>query len=230
MAFERKVIVMNIVIIGGGKVGYYLTKTLIEHGHHPTVIELCRNTSRFLANDLDVPIIYGDGTNIETLEAANVANCDTFISVTGQDENNLISCQLAKKLFKVPKTIAKVNNPKNSEAMKALGIDITISSTDNIARLLEHEVDTSIIKQLVSINHGEASISEINLPPNYKLHGKKLSEIKLPNLCVIVSISRKGSIIIPRGDTELLSGDTVMLMVKNEAMYSIKRLLKLNAE
>jgi len=221
---------MNIVIIGGGKVGYYLTKTLIEHGHHPTVIELCKTTSSFLANDLDVPIIYGDGTNIETLETANVANCDIFISVTGQDENNLISCQLAKKLFNVPKTIAKVNNPKNADAMKQLGIDITISSTDNIARLLEHEVDTSIIKQLVSINHGEASISEITLPANYKLNGKKLSEIKLPNLCVIVSINRKGSIIIPRGDTSLLSGDTVMVMVKNEAMHTVKRLLKLNME
>lgn len=219
---------MNIVVIGGGKVGYYLAKTLLEHGHKATVIENDKATSRFLANDLDVTIVCGDGTSIDILEAANVGEADAFISVTGQDEDNLISCQLAKKLFNVPKTIAKVNNPKNSQIMRQLGIDITISSTDNIARLLEREIDTTQIRQLVSINHGEASISEIVLPQNYRLSGRKLSEIKLPNMCVIVSISRGGFTIIPRGDTELISGDTVMIMAKDEAMHSVKQLLKLD--
>lgn len=219
---------MNIVVIGGGKVGYYLTKTLLEHGHHTTMIENSKSTCEFIANDLDVTIVCGDGTSIDILESAGIENCDAFISVTGQDEDNLISCQLAKMLFNVPKTIAKVNNPKNSEIMKQLGIDITISSTDNIARLLEREVDTSKIKQLVSVNHGEASISELVLPKNYRLNGKKLSEIKLPNMCVIILISRSGSTIIPRGDTELLSGDTVMIMAKDDSMHKVQHLLKLD--
>lgn len=221
---------MNIVIIGGGKVGYYLTKTLIEHGHHPTLIENSKATCEFIANDLDVTIVCGDGTSIDTLESANVQSADAFISVTGQDEENLISCQLAKKLFSVKKTIAKVNNPKNAEIMRQLGIDITISSTDNIARLLEREIDTAKIKQLVSINHGEASISEIVLPANYRMHGKKLSEIKLPNMCVIVSISRNGVTIIPRGDTELLSSDTIMVMAKDTSVHEIQLLLHLEDE
>ncbi len=208
--------------------GYYLIKTLIEHGHHPTLIENSKETCKFIANDLDVPIICGDGTSIETLESANIKDCDALISVTGQDEDNLISCQLAKKMFSVRKTIAKVNNPKNAEVMRQLGIDIAISSTDNIARLLEREVDTSIIKQLVSINHGEASISEIDLPTNYRLNGKKLSEVKLPNKCIIVSINRDGHTIIPRGDTELLSGDSIMIMAKNDTMHYVKKMLKLN--
>lgn len=221
---------MNVVVIGGGKVGYYLTKTLIEHGHHPTMIENSKAVCKFVANDLDVPIVFGDGTSIDTLEAANIQEADALISVTGQDEDNLISCQLAKKLFSVRKTIARVNNPKNAEVMRRLGIDITISSTDNIARLLEREVDTANIKQLVSVNHGEASISEITLPHNYKLNGKKLSEIKLPNMCVIVSISRIGRTIIPRGDTQLLSDDTIMVMAKNDAMHDVKMLLRLDEE
>lgn len=221
---------MNVVVIGGGKVGYYLTKTLIEHGHHPTLIENSKSVCKFIANDLDVPIVFGDGTSIDTLEAANTQEADALISVTGQDEDNLIGCQLAKKLFSVRKTIAKVNNPKNAEVMRRLGIDITISSTDNIARLLEREVDTANIKQLVSINHGEASISEIVLPHNYKLNGKKLSEIKLPNMCVIVSINRIGRTIIPRGDTQLLSDDIIMVMAKNDAMHDVKMLLRLNEE
>lgn len=218
---------MNIVVVGGGKVGYYLSKTLLEHGHYPTIIEHSKETCNFIANDLDIPIICGDGTTIETLETANIKECDALISVTGKDENNLISCQLAKKLFNVQKTVAKVNNPKNAQVMKQLGVDIVISSTNNIAHLLEREVDTSAIKQLVSISHGEASICEVTLPDNYRLNGKKLHEVKLPNMCVIISINRDGSIIIPRGDTELRSNDTVMLMIKNDSTHDIKRLLKI---
>lgn len=218
---------MNIIVVGGGKVGYYLTKTLLEHGHHPSLIELSRITCALDANDLDVPIICGDGTSIAVLESADIRHCDTLISVTGKDENNLISCQLAKKMFNVKKTIAKVNNPKNAQAMRDLGVDIVISSTDNIAHLLEHEVDTANIKQLVMINHGEAAICEAELPSNYRLHGKRLSEIKLPNMVIIISISRAGMTIIPRGDTELLSGDTILFMAKQEAMHQVKHLLKL---
>lgn len=218
---------MKIVVIGGGKVGYYLVKTLIEHGHHPVLVEASKSTCRFLANDLDVPVIFGDGTSIDILELADVAHCDAFISVTGKDENNLISCQLAKKRFNVPKTLAKVNNPKNAAVMRQLGIDIVISSTDNIARLLEHEVDASSLRQLVSVNQGEASILEIVLPQNFKLSGKKLSELKLPNMIVIISVNRVGELIIPRGDTQLLSGDTVMFLAKNDGIHTIKRVLKL---
>ncbi|MFZ2537559.1 MAG: NAD-binding protein [Oscillospiraceae bacterium] len=221
---------MNIVVIGGGKVGYYLTKTLLEHGHHPTLVEISKTACNFLANDLDVPIICGDGTSIDILERSNVAGCDALISVTGKDENNLISCQLAKKLFNVPKTIARVNNPKNAAIMRQLGIDIAISSTDNIARLLEHEVDAGSMRQIVSINHGEASICEITLPDAYRLHGKKLNEIKMPNMAVIISISRKGVTIIPRGDTELLSGDTVMFLSQNDAIHQVNMLLKLDTK
>lgn len=219
---------MNIIVIGGGKVGYYLTKTLIEHGHHPTLIEASKATCNFLANDLDVPIICGDGTSIDVLESSNIIDCDALISVTGKDENNLISCQLAKKLFNVPKTIAKVNNPKNAAVMRHLGIDIAISSTDNIARLLEHEIDAASMRQIVSINHGEASICEVSLPEGYKLHGRKLSELKMPNMAVIISISRDGATIIPRGDTQLLSGDTIMFMSQNDAIHDVKKLMKLD--
>lgn len=221
---------MNIVIVGGGKVGYYLTKTLLEHGHHPTMIEESKSTCNFLANDLDVPIICGDGTLVSVLEMAQLEHCDALISVTGKDENNLISCQLAKRVFRVPKTIAKVNNPKNAQALRILGVDIVISSTDNIARLLEHEVDTAAIKQLMMVNHGETAICETVLPDHYRLHGRKLMEIKLPNTVVVISINRKGVTIIPRGDTELLSGDTILFLAKQEAMHQVKLMLKLEKE
>lgn len=198
---------MRIVVVGGGKVGYYLVKTLQEHGHEPVLIEQDRRTCRNVANELDIPIICGDGTTIEVLDNAYAQDADAIISVTGKDENNLIACQLAKKLFNVSKTVAKVNNPKNSEVMRQLGIDIVISSTENIVRLLEREVDTSAIKRLVTLNQGQSSISEVKLPEHYVFNGYRLSELKLPQQCVIISISRGSEIIIPRGNAVIYSGD-----------------------
>ncbi len=218
---------MRVVIVGAGKVGYYLAKTLMEHGHVPTLIDTDRTTCAFVADNLDVSVIWGDGTTTDVLKSAGTAQCDAFVSVTGQDEGNLISCQLAKQVFNVKKTIAKVNNPKNARVMRELGIDIAISSTENIASLIEHEVDTAKIKRLVAINQGEASICEAVLPPDYKLHGIRLSEIRLPSVAVIISISRGGKTIIPRGETQLLSGDKVLFLTKNDALYKVQQLLKI---
>lgn len=218
---------MKIVIVGGGKVGYYLAKTLLSHGHNTILIESSKSECNFLANDLDIPIVHGDGTSIEVLKQDIFENCDTFISVTGNDENNLISCQLAKRLLNTPKTVAKVNNPKNANVMRKLGIDIVISSTDNITRLLENEVDAASMKNLLSIHRGEASILEITLPKKYRLHEKKLSEIHLPQSGIIISINRHGEIIIPRGDTTLCSGDIIICMTKNDGINEIKKALRL---
>ena len=218
---------MNLIVIGAGKVGYYLTKTLLEHGHHPTIIESDHARCSHAANDLDIPVICGDGTTLHALREAGADSCDAVIGVTGRDEDNLISCQLAKQVFHVRKTIARVNNPKNVSVMRELGIDITISSTDSIARLLEHEIDTAQIKRLAAINQGEASICEAVLSEDYKLHGKRLSEIRLPASAIIISISRSGKTIIPRGETALLSGDTVLFLVKNDSLHEVQRLLRL---
>ena len=99
--------------MGGGKVGYYLVRTLIEHKHEPTVIEANRLVCEKIANEMDIPIICGDAARLEILENAGIAHSDALVSVTGSDETNLIVCQLAKKKFGVPKAVAKSNNPKN---------------------------------------------------------------------------------------------------------------------
>ena len=165
---------MNVIVIGGGKVGFYLCKTLLEHGHQPLIIEKNKRTCEYASNQLDIPTINADGSTIEALTAANASRSDAVIAVTGLDQDNLISCQLAKEIFHVPKTVARVNNPKNAAVMKKLGVDIPISSTDNIARLLEREVDTARIKALLSLNRGEASLNELQIPDNYPLSGKRL--------------------------------------------------------
>ena len=218
---------MKVTIVGGGKVGYYLVRTLIENMHEPTVIETNRLVCEKIANEMDIPIICGDATKLEILENADIAHSDALVSVTGSDETNLIVCQLAKKKFGVPKAVAKSNNPKNVAVMQALGIDNVINSTDSIASLIEREVDTSRIKQILSLNGGEVTLFEVELPQDYVYEGKMLMDIKLPVLFNIVSITRNGCMIIPRGQSMLKSGDKLLVISETNAVREIKSALKI---
>lgn len=218
---------MKVTIIGGGKVGYYLVRTLIEHAHEPTVIEYNRAVCEHIANEMDIPIICGDATRLEVLENAEIQNSKALVSVTGSDETNLIVCQLAKKKFGVEKTVAKSNNPKNVAVMQVLGIDNVINSTDSIASLIEREVDTSSIKHLLSMNGGEVTLFEVQLPENYVYEGKMLMDIKLPVLCNIVSITRAGRTIIPRGQSMLKSGDKLIVISETNMVKELKSVLKI---
>ena len=143
--------------------GYYLAKALLEHNHEPTVVESKKEACARLANNLDIPVIFGDGTTIEALQEAGTAKADVLIAVSGQDEINLIACQLGRLEFHVRRTIAKANNPKNADVMRELGVDIAVSSIDAITRLMEREVDMSTIKHLISVERsGEMLIPRGN--------------------------------------------------------------------
>ena len=218
---------MRVCIVGGGKVGYYLAKTLLEHGHTPVLIEDDPAMCRKVADSLDLTVVCGDGTFAEVQESADVAHCSAMVAVTGRDEDNLVACQLAKQYFGIKKTVARVNNPKNAAIMKRLGVDIPVSSTDSIARLLEREVDASAIKQLVSVNRGKASISELEIPKESPLHGKTLGELNMPASSVMISITRDGELIIPRGNTQLLGGDKVMVLCSNDTITQLRKLFML---
>lgn len=218
---------MKVIVIGGGKVGFYLCKTLLEHGHQPLIIEKNKHTCEYASNQLDIPTINADGSTIEALTTANASRCDAVIAVTGLDQDNLISCQLAKEIFHVPKTVARVNNPKNAAVMKKLGVDIPISSTDNIARLLEREVDTARIKALLSLNRGEASLNELQIPENYALSGKRLFELDIPEDAVLAAIFRDDKLIIPRGNAQIMSGDKVLVIAKDRVLHELSTALKL---
>lgn len=212
---------MHICIVGGGKVGFYLAKTLLEHGHEPTVIEETETTCQRLANNLDISVIHGDGTLVEILRMARLDHCEALIGVTGRDENNLIACQLAKQVFGVKKTVARVNNPRNAAVLKQLGVDIAVSSTDNISRLIEREVETDAIRQVLSVAGGEASLSEVLLPDPFRYENKSLAELSIPTDVVVIFITRGQELIIPRGSTTLHAGDRVMCVAKDTAFHDL---------
>ncbi len=215
------------IIIGGGKIGYYLTKTLSENDYDLSLVEADKEISKQVANTLDATVVWGDGTSATTLEKAGIKNCDAVIAVTGRDESNLIICQMAKKLYNVPKTVAKVNNPKNVEALKKLGVDIAVSGTELIIRHLEHEVDNSRIKELIPLNDGKAAVFEVRLPSDYVYDGRELSDIRLPEGCNIISIQRRDEFIIPRGKTKLMSDDMLLIVSTTGVANEVKRVLKL---
>lgn len=127
---------MRIVIVGGGKVGYYLMKSLFEDGNNVSLIEVQRSLCEKIAEEFNDVVIWGDGTSLEVLCDAGIEQADVVVAATGKDEENLTICQIAKINFKVKKTISRINNPKNIQIFEALGVDKTVCSTEVIANLI----------------------------------------------------------------------------------------------
>ena len=175
---------MRIVIVGGGKLGYHLATIMLDRKHDVRLIEKNKLRCMRLANELDVEVICGDGTEIETLEDAGTQNADCFIAVTGQDQDNLVASQLAKRQFKAIKVIARANDPRNMDALRILGADIVVSSTEIITNLIEQEVDIAEMHLLATLNKGRAGICTMTLPPDTALEGVTLKDVDLPAECV----------------------------------------------
>lgn len=203
---------MNIVIIGGGKVGYYLTKTLLSYRHKVTVIETKLHLCKKLADELNIPVFHGDATKYDMLKTANTANADIFIAVTGLDQENLIACQLAKNNFRVKKTIARVNNPKNINVFRALGVDIPVSSTTIITDLIEEEVDYAGMKTITNIRNNKIIVSEIEIKKTSPVFNKRVMDIKIPKDCVLVSVIKGEDVFRPNEHLVLLEGDSVIVI------------------
>ena len=194
---------MNIVIIGGGKLGYSLAINMLDRDFRVNVIEKNKVRAMNLANELDAEVICGDGTELEVLMKAGVQEADCFIAVTGQDQDNLVACQLAKKRFRVPKVITRANDHRNLLALRNLGADIAVSSTEIITRAIEQEVDSAGMHLLASLNRGKAAI--LCPDPSGKIqdfHGMSLKDIQFATkISLIVSVVHQDVLTIPQGST-----------------------------
>ncbi len=218
---------MRVCIVGGGKIGYYLAKTLMEHGHTPVLIEKNDATCRADANSLDITVIHGDGSKPDVLENAGLSDCAALVAVTGRDESNLTACQLAKSIFAVKRTVARVNNPKNAKVLKELGVDTVVSSTDNLARLIEREVETSAIRQVLSLAGGSAALTEVVVPSSFPYDGHTLAQLPTPRNVSVVSVTRGNDFIIPNGTTEIHKGDKVLVLGSNAVFPEFTRAWRL---
>lgn len=209
---------MYIIIIGAGKVGYFLAKRLVNNKHTVSIIDKNKFTCEEAAKEIEALVINGDGCDPRILEEAGILRADVVAAVTGDDEDNLIVCQLAKERFNIRRTVGRVNNPDNEHTFSELGIDVPVDSTKIIAKIIEEEVSFSDFVNLMSFKRGKLAIVRVDLPEDSPVINKEIKDIILPKDSVLVSILRGEEVIVPKGDTILKSGDDVvaLTLVGNE--------------
>ena len=218
---------MYVVINGGGKVGSYLARTLLENGHEVAVIEKREEVARKLAMELpdEALVIIGDGCDVRYQEDAGVAHADVFTAATGDDDDNLVACQLANVAFGVPRSVARVNSPRNERIFNELGIE-AISSTSIIARIIEEEAIVGDFRTLVAMRRGNMAIIEVELPVDRcVVCGKKVMDLNLPVDCILVALVRGDDIVTVHGETEMEPGDTVIAFTRTEHERTLKKAL-----
>ena len=203
---------MYIVIVGAGKIGYFLAKRLCAGKNTVSIVDKDRSICEEIAKELGVLVIHGDGCDPRILEEAGVNRADVVAAVSGDDEDNLIICQLAKEKFHIRRTVGRVNNPDNEFTFSELGVDVPVDSTKIIAKIIEEEVSFSDFVNLMSFKRGKLAIVRVDLPTDSPAINKEVKDIKLPPDSVLVSIVRGEEVILPKGDTVLKPGDDVIAL------------------
>ncbi|MDD5505262.1 MAG: NAD-binding protein [Candidatus Omnitrophica bacterium] len=209
---------MYILIIGAGKVGYFLAKRLCQGKHTVSIVDKDRLVCDEIAKELEALVVNGDGCDPKILEEAGIERADVLAAVTGEDEDNLIVCQLAKEKFNLQRTVGRVNNPDNEHTFNELGVDVPVDSTKIIAKVIEEEVSFSDFVNLMSFKRGKLAIVRVDLPSDSPVINKEVKDITLPQDAVLVSIVRGEEVILPKGNTVLKTGDDViaLTLVGNE--------------
>src|SRR6059036_3761390 len=192
---------MYMIIVGAGKVGWNLGRELLEKDHEVTLIEKDRSRYMTVEQELEHSIQYGDATELWVLERAGISRADMVIAVTGDDEDNVLICQVAKEKYMVDQIIARVNNPRNKQWFELLGIRPVVSATDLILRLIEHEVPKYGLVHLLDLPQERLEIIELEVASGAPGAGKKVRDLGLPDGSLVISILRDGQGFVPAGDS-----------------------------
>ncbi|HEX7299982.1 MAG TPA: NAD-binding protein [Solirubrobacteraceae bacterium] len=204
---------MYVVIAGAGKVGWNLARELMAKGHEVTVIESERSRYLTVEQELEHAIQYGDATELWVLERAGINRADLTIAVTGDDEDNLLICQIAKEKYLCSRIIARVNNPRNRQYFELLGIQPAVSATDLILRLIEHEVPSYGLVHLLDLRDEQLEIIEVEVGEGAPAAGSRVSDVELPDGSLIISVLRNGRGFVPNSETVIDAGDEVLLVL-----------------
>ncbi len=213
---------MKALVIGGGKVGYFLVKTLLEHKTKVTLIEKDRDRAEVISKELNIEVLCGDGSDISILNDAGIQNSEIVAAVTGSDEENLVICQIVKVSFGKSKTIARINNPKNIKMFNQLGVDKTVCSTEVIASMINNEMTNETVKVIQTFDRGNMVVAEINIHPKHSWANQLIRDIKLPGNSVLISVIRKDEVIYAKGDTLIHKDDIVMMVGNHDAVDHLK--------
>jgi len=206
---------MFVLVIGGGKVGYYLTKELVESGHEVVLMEKDRDRASQIADEVGSIVVPHDGCEGKYLGEAGANRADIVAAVTGDDEDNLVICQMAKHHFDVPRTIARVNNPKNEALFRHLGVDELISPTRMALGSIEQDIPVHELLHLGAID-SELEIVEAHLQPGSPAIGRTAGELAIPDGCSLFAVVRDGVATALRADSVLAAGDKIIAIGRAE--------------
>jgi trk system potassium uptake protein TrkA len=213
---------MYVIIVGGGNVGFYLAKTLVAAKHEVLLMEKDRTRYRTVSEELGEVVMQGDGCEVAHQQQAGFARADAVVAVTGSDDDNLVVCQMAKMEYKVPRTISRVNDPRNERLFHRLGIDATVSSTKIIYNLIEQEIGTGEVIPLAALNRGNIEIVEIEIGPKSPVINQEVRALPLPAEALIISIIREDHALLPAGDTRFVDGDSVIALVNADKEHELR--------
>ena len=207
---------MYMIVVGGGRVGYYLTRALLDEGHEVLLVEKEAAICKAVTNELCSICIRGDGCEAATLVEVGTDRADMLIAVTGDDEDNLVACQVAQHIFKVPHTIARIKNPRHRLLFEKLGIDKTVSSTELILAHIEQDLPSHPLVPLLKLSGDVLEMVEVKIPSDSKMVGKKLSALRLPeNSLVCLIVGKTKGPYIPSPDTILEAEDEVVAVTES---------------
>ena len=204
---------MYIVVVGAGKVGWNLARELIGKGNEVTVIESDPSRFAMVEEELEHAVHYGDGSELWVLERAGVARADMVIAVTGDDEDNILICQVAREKYGVERVIARCNNPRNLQHFELLGIKPAVSATDLILRLIEHEVPRYGFLHLLDLPQERLEIIEIEVADGSPAAGAQIKDLGLPDGSLAIAILRHGTGFVPLSDSVIEAGDEVLIVL-----------------
>ena len=204
---------MYILIVGAGKVGLNLARELLQKGHEVTAIESGARRYAASEEELEHNVHYGDGSELWVLERAGIERADLVIAVTGDDEDNILICQVAREKYGVERIVARCNNPRNLQHFDLLGIKPAVSATDLILRLIEHEVPKYGLVHLLDLPQERLEIIELEVANRSPAAGQQVKDLGLPDGSLVISILRDGAGFVPAGDSVVEAGDEVLLVL-----------------
>jgi trk system potassium uptake protein len=217
---------MYLLVAGGGKVGANLTRILLEFGHEVTLIEQRRDRFDRLEEEFEHRALLGDATELYVLERAGIARPpDIVVAVTGDDEDNMIICQVARERYGVDKAIARVNDPRNQAHFDLLEISPTVSATSSILAMIEHEVPEHELVHLLELRKENLEIVEVQIDKASPCAGKRVDKLQMPEGSRLISVMRDGHAEIAVGSTELLPGDQVLAILEPGKEQELRRVL-----
>jgi trk system potassium uptake protein TrkA len=214
-----------IIIVGAGKVGWNLARELLDKEHEVTVIEEDRHRYLTVEQELEHNIQYGDASELWVLERAGIQRADMVIAVTGDDEDNILICQVAREKYMVDRIIARVNNPRNLQHFELLGIKPSVSATDLILRLIEHEVPEYGLVHLLDFPEERLEIIEMLLEKDSKVAGQRVGDLDMPDGSLLISVLREGRGFVPGPETVLEPGDEILAVLDPGTEEDLKNFL-----